>query len=210
MTTSDIISGIALVVAGLALFQSRSATTKAQETADSQLRLSQGQIETTIENQLLSCRTSQGDFLTEHGDFLDQDPEKLGPDELRRRERLKKKAESLAEGYLSALNSACQKYWDVKVDTERFRLAYQREIRQVFENEGYKPLLSGRNPYHALCKFYDKYESSEKPDPPLLKSLHSSRSLSIAARHLREASPFRHPASQASWQKSVVTVVGRY
>lgn len=63
---------------------------------------------------------------------------------------------------LNAYEVACMKYLDEKIDTERFQKTYSQEVRQIFENPSYTPLLSKTNSFHALKKVNDKWHNPER------------------------------------------------
>jgi len=62
---------------------------------------------------------------------------------------------------LNAYEIACMKYLDSKVDKDRFKKAYFQEVRQIFENDSYKPFLSKENSFHALKKVNSDWNNLE-------------------------------------------------
>ena len=169
MSTTDTIAIVAVCVAGgsfllaiLALVLSALASSKANTISGEQLKLSHAQVEINVRNQIIDSRRYTEQFYQDNADFLAKDPKKLTDDEKKKRERLAVAANSAIEGYISALDDACQKHLDGKLDKVRFRKGYQREIRQAVQNEAHEDFFKTGHAFHALIKVYEEWENPEK------------------------------------------------
>jgi len=153
-----IVSIIAIVVAGKA----RSAANKFRGDT---LKLSQAQVEMGIRSQVNEAKHRIEDFLLTHGDFLaktEKGGTKITKTEKERADRLKLIGNGRVEGHLNALDEACQKYNDDKVDKVRFQKAWQTEIRQAVKEKSHNEFLQPGHTYHALMGVYDEWENKEK------------------------------------------------
>lgn len=148
------ISCVALLVSILSTVLAWTARSKANNMRAEALRLSHGQAEIVLRNQVSASRHRVEDFMARNLDHL-------GADDTTRTTVLRSISKSLAEGYLSALDVACQTYLDEKIDQERFQRAFQREIRQAVQDEAHKEFLAG-HAYNALTKVYEAWENPEK------------------------------------------------
>lgn len=159
---STVLALISLVIAVIALAMSASASSAANAIAKENLSLVHGQLEIELRNQITDSRRYVEDFFKEHMDFLAKSVSALTEDEKKKRERLKTSANSAIEGYLSALDGACQKYIDSKIDKVRFKKAYQREIRQAVQDEGHKEFFPPGHAHNALMRVYEEWENPER------------------------------------------------
>lgn len=67
------------------------------------------------------------------------------------------------ERSLNAYDEACAKYLDDKVDKERFKKNYHKEIRQLVENPNNKNKFDANtSPYKAILKVYKEWNDLEK------------------------------------------------
>lgn len=166
MTTYEaislVIACLSFVVAYLAFNKSSAASEQANSIAAQQLTLAHAQVEIDLRATITESRRNTEAFYNEHGDFLARDKATLSADETKKRERLVTAARSAIEGYLSALDEACQKYIDKKIDKKRFKKSYQREIRQAIQAEGHKDFFSPGHAYNALWRVYEEWENPEK------------------------------------------------
>lgn len=64
------------------------------------------------------------------------------------------------ESYRNAYEDACGKYMDGKIDKERFKKMYQREIRRLVEEEPHKQSYMGaQTPYASTVAVYKEWYS---------------------------------------------------
>lgn len=166
MTTAEIVSNaiaaLALIVSIVALVKSSSASTAANDIAKENLKLTHAQVEIDLRTQVTESRRNVEDFFERHGDFLAANPDTLDEQDKDRRKRLSIAGNSAVEGYLSALDGACQKYIDGKIDKVRFQKDYQREIRQAIEDEAHRDFFHVGHGFHALMRVYEEWENPEK------------------------------------------------
>lgn len=67
------------------------------------------------------------------------------------------------ENYLNAIEEACAKYIDKKIDRKRFKKAYSTAIRNVVENKNYKKYFDAvSSRYKAILKVYAEWFNLEK------------------------------------------------
>lgn len=67
------------------------------------------------------------------------------------------------EELLNSYEEACFKYIDNKIDKERFKKTYIKEIKQIVENENFKKYLDTINsPYSGIKKVYEEWSNLEK------------------------------------------------
>lgn len=70
---------------------------------------------------------------------------------------------SAVENNLNAYEEACAKYLDKKVDCERFKKIYKKEIRQLVEDKNLKKYFDAvSSSYKAILKVYAEWENLEK------------------------------------------------
>lgn len=166
MTIYEIISTgislLSLVVAFVALQRSSRDSARTVEIDGEQLKLTHGQLEIDLRKMITEARHRTEDFFSKNADFLALPAADLGAEDKSRRERLLVTTHSMVEGYLSALDSACGKYIDGKIDKTRFKKDYQREIRQVVQNKDHEEYFKTGHAYNALMRVYDEWENPEK------------------------------------------------
>lgn len=166
MTANEIITIVislgSLVVAGIALSQSSRASSTANAIAAENLKLMHAQVEIDLRNQINESRRNVEEFYRANDDFLARDVASLTEDERKKRERLKTAAGSLIEGYVSALDAACQKYIDGKIDKIRFKKGYQREVRQAVQDDSHRDFFKVGHGYNALIRVYEEWENPER------------------------------------------------
>ena len=67
------------------------------------------------------------------------------------------------ENNLNAYEEACAKYLDKKIDRERFKKTYKKEIRQLVEDKNLKKYFDTvSSSYKTILKVYNEWENSEK------------------------------------------------
>jgi len=62
---------------------------------------------------------------------------------------------------LNSYEVACMKYLDDKIDKERFRKTYIKEITELFNTSAYNELLSATNSYQAIKKVNEEWNNLE-------------------------------------------------
>lgn len=62
---------------------------------------------------------------------------------------------------LNSYEVACMKYLDDKIDKERFRKTYIKEITELFRTDGYNNLLNVTNSYQAIKKVNQEWNNLE-------------------------------------------------
>lgn len=166
MTTMEIVTAVistgSLVVAIIALSRSTSANKAASEISREQLRLGHATVEMDLAGHIRDSKHRTEDVYATYGDFLESLPSQV-PDSARATyDRVKRLSKAANEGYLNALDNACQKFFDNKVDRVRFVKSWQREMRQTVQDEAYKEYFVAGHAFHALMRFYDEHENPER------------------------------------------------
>lgn len=160
---STVLSAGALVVSVLAYLKASRGTDHGLQLTHGQLRTAQGQLEVDLRRMITDAKLRVEELFKEHGEFLAKAEARLSSAEKKRRERLKTSAHAAIEGYLSALDSACGKYLDPgKIDKERFKKDYQREIRQVVQDKAHAEYFGPGHAYNALMTVYEEWENPER------------------------------------------------
>lgn len=159
---STVTAGISLVIAIVAILVAGHANKKTEELGRDQLKLNHASVEMDLANQIAASKHRVEDFAAEHGDFLDREVTSLTSDEKKRRTRLTESCNAKVEGYLNALDAACQKYIDGKIDKARFQKSWQREFRQAVQNPVHQDFFPTGHAYNALMSVYDEWENPEK------------------------------------------------
>ena len=165
MTLDQVSIGIAaasFVVALVAMVKSSSASAQANKLAEEHLKLVHAQVEIEMRNQIIDSQHHVENFYRDHQDFLAKDKATLSAEEKGKRERLVITANSAIEGYLNALDTACQKSLDGKIDRTRFKKSYQREIRQAVQADAHRDFFKTGHAFNALMRVYDDWENPEK------------------------------------------------
>lgn len=138
--------------------QSESAS-RFKEIEEKNLNLNMAQTELHIQELLVNARKLSLDILLEKY--------KLSTQNANQTEEQKAMVESLVSHSLQEiLNSyevACSKYLDNKIDKDRFKKTYTKEITDLFGNKSpYESLLSKTNAFHALKKVNEEWNNLEK------------------------------------------------
>lgn len=77
-------------------------------------------------------------------------------------ERKEQRFKSAIESLLNTYEEACSKYNDEKIDKERFKKTYSREIRQLVEKEDLSSYFNKvTSPYQAILKVYEEWNHLE-------------------------------------------------
>ena len=119
-------------------------------------KISQGQIELNI-HQLIN--QTQKDVI----DISIALAERCTNDNQQAKELMEKALSTAYERNLNAYEEACAKYLDHKVDKERFKKNYHKEIRQLVESKHWKGKFdSTTSPYKAILKVYKEWNDLEQ------------------------------------------------
>jgi hypothetical protein len=165
MTENEVLtlalSGISIVVSLIALFKSSTASSRANEISAEQLKLNHAQVEIDLRNQISESKRQVRELVEQHADFLARPIASLTQEEIQRRDRIKVISNQAIEEQLSTLDSACQKYIDEKIDKERFKKSYQREIRQIVQDDTHAEFFRTGHAYNALMRVYNSWENPE-------------------------------------------------
>jgi len=143
------IAGLALIVSMIAFVGSRLSAHKANgtlrqanELIKGQVEIQKGQVEIEIRNMISSARNSHINVSVQ----LDEKPES---------EVLRRAAKAALEDVLNAYEEACGKYLDTKVDKERFKKNYEREIRNLVEHEATRQhYIMPQSSFQATVRVY--------------------------------------------------------
>lgn len=137
-----VISVLALAVAVVNYLKYRSLTTEYNKLVETQTLVAQGTIELQIRSSISEAAKDVMAYAIQVESNADS-------------EVVKKAYLSSEENYRNAYEDACAKYLDGKVDKTRFKKLYQKEIRQLVEEqphcEFYKNL---QTPYASTAKVY--------------------------------------------------------
>lgn len=147
---------ISLVVAGISLLLSALALRNASKASSA-----------SIEIALFNAINSASEKISECSEAMDELIAK-GVANLNHEEKtllgLKTKRFNVSnENYLNAIEEACAKYIDKKIDRKRFKKAYSTAIRNVVENKNYKKYFDAvSSRYKAILKVYAEWFNLEK------------------------------------------------
>lgn len=125
------------------------------------LGVSHATIETEIARDIRQAEMGLEDLYERHGELLSMSANDVPLDQLREYERLVKVGTSRSERYLNALDGACQRYLDKKIDRVRFKKTWQREFRLSIESEPFKSILHDGH-FNALMEVYREWENPER------------------------------------------------
>jgi hypothetical protein len=152
----DVVLGLSLIVSVIALW--RTITIGGR-----QLRLQQAGVEHDIEKQVREARDRVEEFYLEHAAFLKIREDELPDEETKEKHRaLRRVAEHRVEGYLNALNSACQKYLDDKVDRDAFAKDWRDNIRDAVRSPAHTTFLGLGHRFHCLQQVYEEFEKPSR------------------------------------------------
>lgn len=142
-----IVAILALIVAGLNYFKYKTLTVQYNSMVNVQTLTSQGALETQIRSAISEVTHDIVTLAIE----VEKNPES----------RMLIFAYSAAEeSYRNTYEDACGKYLDGKIDKERFKKMYQREIRRLVEEEPHKEFYSGlQTPYVSTAAVYKEWYS---------------------------------------------------
>lgn len=172
MTSFEIISlsiaGVALVISILSYRRatqsdkvSAEAVQKAENLAQQANALAMGNVELYMNERITHTKERVSDISLQMSPLLAKSS--LTDDEENVKETFIHNFNLAIENNINAYEEACTKYLDGKVDRERFRRNYRREVRQLVEDTAHKNYFDGvTSPYKAILKVYDEWENQEK------------------------------------------------
>ena len=148
---------LTILIALAALIVSVVSLVKTSENASQNTRLSNGNLEIQVREMISSARRYLSSCLH------DKAVMELNL-ELKKNEELQKKIEQLIDAafqdYVNAYEEACMKYIDNKIDCERFKKTYIKEITNlVTKNE---EMFGVSSVYTAIKKVYNEWNDLEK------------------------------------------------
>lgn len=148
---------LTILIALAALIVSVVSLVKTSENASQNTRLSNGNLEIQVREMISSARRYLSSCLH------DKAVMELNL-ELKKNEELQKKIEQLIDAafqdYVNAYEEACMKYIDNKIDRERFKKTYIKEITNlVTKNE---EMFGVSSVYTAIKKVYNEWNDLEK------------------------------------------------
>jgi len=124
-----------------------------------QLRLQQAGVEHDMEKQAREAQDRVEEFYLEHAMFLGISEDKLPDEDTKEKHRaLKRVANRRVENYLNALNSACQKYLDDKVDRKAFAKDWRDDIRGAYRLPAHATFLGPGHRFQCLEQVYNEFE----------------------------------------------------
>lgn len=130
-------------------------------------KVAMGQSEISIRDSITATRTRVEDIAQDLEEFLaGRRPNQLNAAESRQLESFKKRNMSATENFLNAYENGCGLYIDGKVDRDRFKKSYRREIQNICEAKAENPIHSFMNPadisnFRAIWKVYREWFQAE-------------------------------------------------
>jgi lysyl-tRNA synthetase class I len=145
---------VAIILGIVNLLWSRSLAHTQNALNKEQLKISEGQIELEMAEQLSNAKKYVDSYEALCFNYMNDEEKKKA---------VNAKKEFVMEEYLNCLENLCQKYLDKKVDMERFQKSYCNEVRNLFgPNSIYKAKLDGdSSPFKAIKKVYNRWENRE-------------------------------------------------
>lgn len=126
-----------------------------KELQEKSLKLDMAQTELYIQELLVNARKI----------FLDMTLEKLkleiNPNENIQVELKNSLMKHTLQEILNSYEVACMKYLDDKIDKERFKKTYIKEITELFKTVAYNNLLNATNSYQAIKKVNQEWNNLE-------------------------------------------------
>lgn len=152
---SIIIGGTNLIVASVVAISTYLNSRQLKKLQEKNLKLNMAQTELYIQELLVNARKI----------FLDMTLERLKLSINNENTKQNDLNDSLIKHTLQeVLNSyeiACMKYLDDKVDKDRFKKTYIKEITDLFKTESYKKLLDETNSFQAIKKVNNEWNNLE-------------------------------------------------
>lgn len=151
MTVYEIVS---IAVSGLAIIISIVSIWKANSTASAGIELD-------INRGITSTRARVSDMSIQMFPLLSKAIRT--PEEERLLQGYTLAFEEAQESHLNAIEEACAKYLDKKVDRRRFKKTHRTAIRQLVEDDDHKQYLDPlTSRFKAILKVYKEWENLEK------------------------------------------------
>lgn len=126
-------------------------------------KASSASIEISLLDSITSADEKIGECSAAMDDLLAKGVENLNDEEKTLLELKTKRYNTAKENYLNAIEEACAKYLDNKIDKKRFKKAYSSSVRKVVENQNFKKYFDPvTSKYKAILKVYDKWFNLEK------------------------------------------------
>ncbi|MEP0388301.1 hypothetical protein [Dokdonia sp.] len=161
--TDYIFEGIAIIISIIALgvtIYDRKKAQKAIKLSERAIKLSEGNIELSIRSSISEGRKRMNEAMKDVLYFkLDYPKEDT--------KIIEKLFYSALEDLINQYERACMLYLDDKIDKERFKIEYSKEIRNLVENGNYKEKYfpSHTSSYKAVLNVYGSWEDTEKKLP---------------------------------------------
>jgi len=153
LSNSDIISIGSAIVSFVSLLFTIYFSTKASTAASGASKLSTGQAETSLRSAISVTRSSVRDIGVKLAEITNgKRPDQFTAEETRRLKSYQGPFNEALEDNLNAYEDACAKYVDDKIDKERFKKSYIREIQNLCEAKPDNPVHQLLNPADS-CKF---------------------------------------------------------
>ena len=159
-----IIPIISLLISIWAIIKSYKTDAKANKLSEENTRLSNANIELEIRNLIRETRKDLDDKIAKFL-FLKEKEKKnsLTADEKINLPIYEKQYNNAKQEYLNAYEEACMKYFDGKIDKERFKKTYIVELRNIVASTSLKKYIdSTSSPYNAIKKVYAEWNNLEK------------------------------------------------
>ncbi len=149
---SAVVSFLSFVGSMIFALMAISARRGAKRQADRANDIAIGQAETGLRDSIDVARQRIEDASLRIADHLGgRKPDRISADEKRHLEVMEKSRASAIEGFLNRYEDACSKYIDNKIDRERFRKIYFKEIANLC-NPDIASYASHMHP-EATCRF---------------------------------------------------------
>ena len=163
---SAVISVLSLAATVYFAFRARSSSQAARKSEDRANDIAIGQSGTSMRDSITNARQRIEDSsLRVAGLLQGRKPDKLIADEKRHLAIVEKARSSTIENLLNAYEDACGKYRDDKIDRERFKRAYIREIANLCDPKvaSYAKYMhpSSTSNFEAIWKVYEEWHRHE-------------------------------------------------
>ncbi len=147
-------------------FQAKVSSRAARKSEERANNIAIGQSETSMRDAISNARQRVEDTSLRIADFLHgRKPDELTKEEKSHLEIVKKTRLSAIENLLNAYEDACGKYRDNKIDKDRFKRTYIREIANLCneEVESYAKFMhpSSTSNFEAIWKVYEEWHRHE-------------------------------------------------
>lgn len=158
-----------LIISIISLATAIWAASTSKKASDKVIQISMGELEKSIRDLISQTRKNMEDKSVLVMNLLKgRKPSELEKKQRTTLEGFKKAYASAVEGWLNAYEEACAKYLDEKIDKDRFRRNYKREIRYIVEtrrreNKEVYELIhpEGTSHYQSVWGVYREWENVE-------------------------------------------------